>query len=65
MTGHSFYPGQVCVLRAAGQTIRVRVRYVVSPGRIKVAWVDRLVRSSGWEPPSPIVRAARLRPVEH
>ena len=59
-------PGMQCVLRCAGQTIRVRVRRVVAPGRVMVQWPnDVSARPSGWERwRQPIARAGRLTVVD-
>lgn len=57
-------PGLVCVLRCMGQTLRVRVRRVVKPGWVAVAWADDAMlppRPRGWERwLKPVVRAGRL-----
>ncbi len=60
-------PGLVCVLRCMGQTLRVRVHSVVSPGRVAVRWADDLPpRPSGWERwRKPVVRAGRLQAVDY
>lgn len=59
-------PGLVCVLRAAGQTLRVRVTGVPRPGRVAFRWVDDLPpRLSGWERwRRPVARAGRLQVVD-
>ena len=59
-------PGLECVLRCAGQTIRVRVRYVVRPGKVVFAWPwDVSPRPSGWERwRKPVVSARRLMAVD-
>lgn len=60
-------PGLECVLRAAGQTVRVRVRHVVRPGVVCFQWpIDVSARPSGWERwRRPAVRAARLTTVDY
>lgn len=59
-------PGMCCVLRAANQTVRIRIRYVVKPGVVCFTWpTDVPPRPSGWERwVRPVVRTGRLTVVD-